>query len=318
MKCLSLQRLSAVPALQMTHTGSGEEIPSPYANCIDVWRILRVLEPHHMNHLGPNGAVRTTFEEHNLFTGFYVFKPCVDSLSDAPFSLLMTGKNSGKWATIKTSNIQHIRTRKPHRTPGATRTQALPYSRGPTRGGFNGAAVLRRQVIEVQFDAVFNDPPFGAVFVPCDGTKPRLCGGAQSEQLARIVPYAFRFTLLAESFRRASPSLLRRVHRLIMSYHKIIDLCYHKCYSLFMKAIGYVRVSTEKQADFGVSLEAQSEKVRAMAVVQGAELAEVIIDAGESAKSLNRPGMARLLSLVDAGAPWMPSSLRSWTGSPEA
>ncbi|MGA2149728.1 MAG: recombinase family protein [Bryobacteraceae bacterium] len=69
-----------------------------------------------------------------------------------------------------------------------------------------------------------------------------------------------------------------------------------------MKAIGYVRVSTEKQADFGVSLEAQSEKVRAMAVVQGAELAEVIIDAGESAKSLNRPGMARLLSLVDAGA----------------
>jgi site-specific DNA recombinase len=69
-----------------------------------------------------------------------------------------------------------------------------------------------------------------------------------------------------------------------------------------MKAIGYVRVSTEKQADFGVSLEAQTEKVRAMAVVQGAELAEVIIDAGESAKSLNRPGMVRLLSLVDAGA----------------
>jgi DNA invertase Pin-like site-specific DNA recombinase len=67
-----------------------------------------------------------------------------------------------------------------------------------------------------------------------------------------------------------------------------------------MKAIGYVRVSTEKQADFGVSLEAQSEKVRAMAVVQGAELAAVIVDAGESAKSLNRPGMARLLSLVDA------------------
>jgi site-specific DNA recombinase len=68
-----------------------------------------------------------------------------------------------------------------------------------------------------------------------------------------------------------------------------------------MKAIGYVRVSTEKQADFGVSLEAQTEKVRAMAVVQGAELAEIIVDT-ESAKSLNRPGMARLLSLVDTGA----------------
>lgn len=67
-----------------------------------------------------------------------------------------------------------------------------------------------------------------------------------------------------------------------------------------MRAIGYVRVSTEKQADFGVSLEAQTEKVRAMAVVQGAELAEIIVDAGESAKSLNRPGMERLLQLVDA------------------
>jgi site-specific DNA recombinase len=69
-----------------------------------------------------------------------------------------------------------------------------------------------------------------------------------------------------------------------------------------MKAIGYVRVSTEKQSDFGVSLEAQTAKVQAMAVVQGADLMEVIIDAGESAKSLNRPGMARLLSLVDSGA----------------
>ena len=69
-----------------------------------------------------------------------------------------------------------------------------------------------------------------------------------------------------------------------------------------MEAIGYVRVSTEKQADFGVSLEAQTAKIRAMAVVQGAELVDVLVDAGESAKSLHRPGMARLLALVDAGA----------------
>lgn len=69
-----------------------------------------------------------------------------------------------------------------------------------------------------------------------------------------------------------------------------------------MKAIGYVRVSTDKQADFGVSLEAQTAKVRAMAVVQGADLGDVIVDAGESAKSLHRPGMVRLLALVEAGA----------------
>ncbi len=69
-----------------------------------------------------------------------------------------------------------------------------------------------------------------------------------------------------------------------------------------MKAIGYVRVSTEKQADFGISLEAQTAKVRAMAVVQSCELVDVIVDAGESAKNLKRPGMERLLALVDANA----------------
>jgi site-specific DNA recombinase len=37
-----------------------------------------------------------------------------------------------------------------------------------------------------------------------------------------------------------------------------------------------------------------------MATVQDVTLAEVIADAGESAKSLNRPGMARLLALVES------------------
>jgi site-specific DNA recombinase len=68
-----------------------------------------------------------------------------------------------------------------------------------------------------------------------------------------------------------------------------------------MKGIGYLRVSTEGQAEKGVSLESQEKKIRAMAEVQGAELIEIISDGGESAKSLARPGMARLLALVDAG-----------------
>ena len=68
-----------------------------------------------------------------------------------------------------------------------------------------------------------------------------------------------------------------------------------------MKAIGYVRVSTDRQAEQGVSLEAQEAKIRAMATVQGAELSEVIVDGGESAKNLNRPGLQRLLALVDSG-----------------
>jgi hypothetical protein len=68
-----------------------------------------------------------------------------------------------------------------------------------------------------------------------------------------------------------------------------------------MHAIGYVRVSTDWQAEQGVSLEAQEAKIRAMATVQGEDLSEVMADGGESAKSLNRPGLQRLLALVNAG-----------------
>jgi len=69
-----------------------------------------------------------------------------------------------------------------------------------------------------------------------------------------------------------------------------------------MLAIGYVRVSTDKQADRGVSLEAQVEKIRAMATVHDVELLDVLVDAGESAKDLDRPGMARVLELVQSRA----------------
>jgi site-specific DNA recombinase len=55
-----------------------------------------------------------------------------------------------------------------------------------------------------------------------------------------------------------------------------------------MKVIGYARVSTDKQAETGVSLDAQVVKIRAMAVLQGAELFDIIVE-GESAKNLNRP-----------------------------
>ena len=63
-----------------------------------------------------------------------------------------------------------------------------------------------------------------------------------------------------------------------------------------MKAIGYVRVSTDQQADRGVSLQAQSERVRAMATVQGADLLDVVVDGGESAKSMRRPGFTLVCS----------------------
>lgn len=68
-----------------------------------------------------------------------------------------------------------------------------------------------------------------------------------------------------------------------------------------MQAIGYIRVSTERQADQGVSLDAQMAKVKAMATVQGLTLLDVIVDGGESAKSLRRPGVQKILSMVEKG-----------------
>lgn len=67
-----------------------------------------------------------------------------------------------------------------------------------------------------------------------------------------------------------------------------------------VRAVAYVRVSSEQQAESGLSLEYQREKCRALANVHDYELVDIIIDAGESAASLERPGMARVLALVNA------------------
>ena len=63
-----------------------------------------------------------------------------------------------------------------------------------------------------------------------------------------------------------------------------------------MKAIGYVRVSTEEQALTGVSLDAQEEKIIAYCIAKEWALTRVISDAGYSAKDLNRPGMQEIIS----------------------
>jgi len=59
--------------------------------------------------------------------------------------------------------------------------------------------------------------------------------------------------------------------------------------------VGYVRVSTEDQAREGVSLDAQEARIAAYGAALGFEVSEVVRDAGISAKSLDRPGMARIL-----------------------
>lgn len=65
-----------------------------------------------------------------------------------------------------------------------------------------------------------------------------------------------------------------------------------------MKVIGYCRVSTDQQVDQGVSLEAQRGKIEAYCDLYNLELVEVILDGGYSAKSLNRPGIQRVLDML--------------------
>jgi DNA invertase Pin-like site-specific DNA recombinase len=67
------------------------------------------------------------------------------------------------------------------------------------------------------------------------------------------------------------------------------------------RTVAYVRVSTEDQATDGVSLDAQEARIGAYAIALGFEVSEVIRDAGASAKSLQRPGMLRLLDGVRFG-----------------
>lgn len=66
-----------------------------------------------------------------------------------------------------------------------------------------------------------------------------------------------------------------------------------------MKAIVYVRVSTEEQGKSGLGLEAQRQKALAYCQLHDHEVVEVVEDAGASGKSLDRPGMARVLQAVD-------------------
>ncbi len=62
-----------------------------------------------------------------------------------------------------------------------------------------------------------------------------------------------------------------------------------------MRVIGYVRVSTNEQAENGVSLAAQEQKIRAYCKGNGWKCIAVIRDDGYSAKDLKRPGLQHIL-----------------------
>ena len=65
------------------------------------------------------------------------------------------------------------------------------------------------------------------------------------------------------------------------------------------RAIAYVRVSTDEQSETGVSLAAQEAKIRSYCDLYGIELVDIVVDAGESGKSLDRPGIQAALARLD-------------------
>ena len=67
------------------------------------------------------------------------------------------------------------------------------------------------------------------------------------------------------------------------------------------KAIGYIRVSTEMQVNEGVSLDAQTAKIRAYCELNDLELIEIVCDAGKSAKTTNRDGLQKCLAAIASG-----------------
>lgn len=64
------------------------------------------------------------------------------------------------------------------------------------------------------------------------------------------------------------------------------------------KAIGYIRVSTEEQAQSGLSLANQRRRIEGQAMASALSLVDVLEDAGESASSLDRPAMLDLMNRI--------------------
>ena len=68
------------------------------------------------------------------------------------------------------------------------------------------------------------------------------------------------------------------------------------------RVIGYARVSTNEQASSGLGLDAQRASIQAEIDRRGWTLVEMVEDAGVSAKTLERPGIAHALKVLHEGA----------------
>lgn len=69
-----------------------------------------------------------------------------------------------------------------------------------------------------------------------------------------------------------------------------------------MRAVGYIRVSTEEQAKEGISLDTQKDRISAFAHAKDWQLGELYQDEGFSGKNLDRPALQALIKAAGNGA----------------
>lgn len=68
-----------------------------------------------------------------------------------------------------------------------------------------------------------------------------------------------------------------------------------------MRVLGYIRVSTDEQAESGAGMEAQRQALEAACERSGYGLVGIVEDGGYSAKDLNRPGISQALERLAGG-----------------
>lgn len=68
-----------------------------------------------------------------------------------------------------------------------------------------------------------------------------------------------------------------------------------------VKAVGYIRVSTEDQADSGAGLEAQRTAIQEQCQRRGWDLVTIHADTASARSLASRPGLARALADIDRG-----------------
>ncbi len=66
-----------------------------------------------------------------------------------------------------------------------------------------------------------------------------------------------------------------------------------------LRVVGYTRVSTLEQSREGISLDNQEHKIRAYAELKDMELVEMIVEEGKSGKTMNRPGLQKIINLIN-------------------